>query len=480
MDNIETRKINKERIFEDVETSLVIARKMVMQIEYYLENEDLIEIKRDFLIKSKASIMQIIDKYNSDANILFRNPRGISPDDIISDFNKVFEIENAIYEYITLPTWKDYFSRANSNFKQGDSFRVIVHAGGEIINLPGRLGYKKNRNFDADYISASILTDEDVSMFQRHRVGLILEPNDAILCGSSTDSSTCIKSEPSIRTIYGFSSGKYIDTGALAFMVHDKWLTGIVTKIQHPAQIMQEVTRRNSHKLFGENGFVNEVVLDDSKAKVIGIFFKTNGKEINFSDYIHVKKLEALYKVPVTIINTSIYRRQGNEQIFTERENQAFETQIEKYSNPENFDFIRKHPGWTRQLLRNYYRDVVEGAEFDEDVRERISDVFSKILDYTYTKQEDKNDEWETIESKESSVVKIEKYSKDAHNYTLFLKCIGGKYWIETYVNGRLIETVDEDINEDNYLKFFEVYKSVLEKYENERVDDKNYSEFIR
>lgn len=477
---MELRKIRKENWSIDIETVIKLAQRMIIQIDYYINNEELNETERECLVKSKSKIMSTLAKYGDIDRMLLGFFDDKKKDEIIEDFERIFEIEDTIYKYITLPTWKKFFSGINPNFRQGDSFRYIVHAGSEIINLPGRLGYKKSRNFDADYISASILTNEDVTMFEKNRVGLILEANDSIICGSSHDSNTVISVMPSSRTIFKFNNGEYIDSGNFGFMSGNEDLTGMVTKIQHPAQVMQEVLQKNSGALFGENRGVNEVVLDDSKAKVIGIFFKTNGKEINLSDYIHVKKLEALYKVPVRIVNTSIYRKQSNQLMYTEEDDKRFEDQIMKYSNPENYKLISEHPGWTRQLLRHYYQEVVEGTCFEADAAERISVVFSKMLEFSYVVHEKRHNEWKSVENEDSSVVKIEQCSQSGRNYRLVLKCIDGNYSIECYINGRLVETVDENINEENHIKFFEVYKGLLERYESKLGDGEDYNNFIR
>ena len=54
---------------------------------------------------------------------------------------------------------------------------------------------------------------------------------------------------------------------------------------------------------------VNEIVLEDSKIEVVGVFFKTNGCEINLRDFERAVIMEKIYNVPLKIANSSIYRK---------------------------------------------------------------------------------------------------------------------------------------------------------------------------
>ena len=55
---------------------------------------------------------------------------------------------------------------------------------------------------------------------------------------------------------------------------------------------------------------INEVVLDESKVEVIGVFFKTNGCEINFMDFERAVIMQEAYNVPLKIVNSALYRQQ--------------------------------------------------------------------------------------------------------------------------------------------------------------------------
>ncbi|MBR3003214.1 MAG: hypothetical protein IKF38_06670 [Clostridia bacterium] len=475
-----TRKINHDdnHYSESIETSIAIAKKMIIQIDFYLENESLSEENKEYLVKSKETINEILKKYDNFLNQFIMDKKY---EEVAQDFETIFDIEDKIYQQITLTIWKNYFSNIRENFKQGDEFRYIVHAGREIINLPGKLGYKKSRNFDGDYISASILSNKDITMFEKNNVGLILEPNESIICAVATDAGTVIDGRQTERTVCDLGDGIYVNSGHTGFMVrNDENYTDIATKISHPALIEQETEQKNQKQVYGNTGYINEVVLDDKKAKVVGILFKTNGKEINFLDYVHVKKLEALYKVPVRIINTSIYRKQKGQPMFTEEENENFVKQLEKFSHPKNLKLVKKHPSWTRKLIHHYFTEVVEGAEFDEETKLKIDEVFAKIVEQTYyTENEEKV--WNIVETTEPNIIKSEQCVSRNTTLKIVLKKENGKYCIEQYINGIRMQKDDDDgFNQENIEVVYNLYKQQLQKFINNRETRIDYSDFTR
>ena len=490
-----SRKINREYLEYDnnKNTAICIAERMVVLIDYYLENENLLEDDAEFLKNSKMTIIDIIKKSKKARETPIFQPSSLpleeycrylmdleekEKDEFIKDMQIVFDLEDEIYKRITLPVWKKYFSNGNTTFKQGEEFHYIVHAGCEIINLPGRIGYKKNRNFKGDYISASILSDQDISTFENLNVGLILEANDAIISAVSIDAGTTINGMQTVRTVYDFENGIYVHSGGLGYMTDEKRnYREIATKIAHPAIIEQETAWNNREVKYGYAGGINEVVLDDGKVNVVGIFFKTNGREINLRDFIHVKKLEALYRVPVRIINTSLYRKQKGQEMFSEKDNEVFSRQLMKFSHPENLAFVREHPAWTRKLISHYFTEVVEGAEFDEETRQKIDKKDKK----THFFQRPRKEKWLTVESDDKTILKYEKYEYDGRIASIILRSKDGKYSVEPYLNGRPSVVVEYDeINDTNSELIYDYSKKGLEEYIDKIKDEKEYGDFLR
>ena len=60
---MELRKIRKENWSIDIETVIKLAQRMIIQIDYYINNEELNETERECLVKNKSKIMSTLAKY---------------------------------------------------------------------------------------------------------------------------------------------------------------------------------------------------------------------------------------------------------------------------------------------------------------------------------------------------------------------------------------------------------------------------------
>lgn len=417
-----TRKFNKMYNDEDIFDAFSISKRLIDQINYYLEHEELSEIERNFLEESKKTIQEIIDKYGSvlatinkisreqlsyGFNVMYNNSKyeNMSVEEsnaeyynssetlkqVKKDFEKIFEIEDSIHKLITLPLWKKYITSMETEIETGGKFAYIVHSGRNFIYLPGAPDYKKTRNLDGDYVSASLLTDKQMAMFNDSQVGLIIEPNDAIMCATSIDSGTNITSSERVRGVMELDNGRLCVCSGFPGKISrgDKKTT---TKIQSPGQVEAEsIERQKENPLSSKSEDVNEVVIDDSKIKVIGVFFKTTGCEINLNDYERALIMAQAYNVPIKLINKSIYRKKMGLDPYEREEYQRYSEEIKYWQNPENWDFIKQNPQGARELLENYFTDIVINGKYEKDIKEQIEDIFTKMIEYSY-RCNDRND----------------------------------------------------------------------------------------
>ena len=258
-----TRKFSTKYSEDDIYDAFTLAQTLLNQIEYYIQNEELSEIERKFLVESQKYIEELIKKYESGPSVrekisleqisfgfkTYNDPKyqALSAEEynriyqessetlkmFRKDFEKVFEIEETIYKLITIPLWKKSTTNIEIENKPGDEFTYIVHSGEGIIYLPGFPDYRKTRNINGDYVSASLITDKQMAMFLNSQVGLILKANEAIICSTEIDSGTNISFEPKIRTIIDFKNGTYVNSGVPGcFMLNGELLA--TTKIQSP------------------------------------------------------------------------------------------------------------------------------------------------------------------------------------------------------------------------------------------------------
>lgn len=265
---------------------------------------------------------------------------------------EVFDIEDEIHKKYTLELWKSYCTPVESNFNQGDNFRYIVHSGYGIIKLPGLPNYTKTRNIYGDFVSASLLSNEQMHMYNGN-VGLILEPNESIIASSIADSGTRIDTEQGMNSILDFGNGTFVNT---SLDPGDKGIKYIPTKIQSPQHLhkkfMKELERRNLDPL-AEGWPVNEVILDDRKIKVIGVFFRVNENQLLLSDFVRAHNMSVMYKVPLRIVNVDKYKKQGK---------------IEKESYENLRIMLKENIENNYDLIRLYLNEVGFAGEFCNDV----------------------------------------------------------------------------------------------------------------
>lgn len=286
---------------------------------------------------------------------------------------QLYSIEDEIHDKITLDLWKKYctpitgdYRIVNSNFRQGEEFRYIVHSGYNIIKLPGLPGHQKNRHVDGDFVSASLISNEQMHMYNGN-VGLILEPNESIIASSIGDSGTCISENQGLNSILEFGNGTYVNT------ILDIYAEKIPTKIQSPGQLQTEFMKkldRGNVDALDEGWPINEVILDDRRIKVIGVFFRVDEHTLALDDFVRAHNMSVMYKVPLRIVNVDRYKKQNKNH---------------DYENLRNM--IRKQIKDNFDLIRLYYNKVGFGAEFSNEAM----DVFYEELKKYLSRDHDKN-----------------------------------------------------------------------------------------
>ena len=123
-----TRKFSTKYSEDDIYDAFTLAQTLLNQIEYYIQNEELSEIERKFLVESQKYIEELIKKYESGPSVrekisleqisfgfkTYNDPKyqALSAEEynriyqessetlkmFRKDFEKVFEIEETIYK----------------------------------------------------------------------------------------------------------------------------------------------------------------------------------------------------------------------------------------------------------------------------------------------------------------------------------------------------------------------------------------------
>lgn len=199
-------------------------------------------------------------------------------------------------------------------------------------------------------------------------MGLILEPNEAIIASSIGDSGTKIDTEQGLNSVFDFGNGTFVNTRL-------DMVEYIPTKIQSPSHLhtefMKELDRGNVDAL-DEGWPVNEVILDDRKVKVIGVFFRVDEHELALHDFVRAHNMSIMYKVPLRIVNVDRYKKQNENHDYEELRN-MIRDQIQN-----NYD-----------LIRLYRSDVVFGAEFCNEAKNIFREEIERYLERDTGKNED-------------------------------------------------------------------------------------------
>ena len=238
--------------------------------------------------------------------------------------------------------------------------------------MPELPGYTKTRHIDGDFVSASLITNEQMHMYNGN-VGLILEPNEAIIASSIGDSGTRIGTEQGLNSVFDFENGTFVNTR----LDRAKY---IPTKIQSPRNLhvgfMNELKRMNVDGL-DEGWPVNEIILDDRRVKVIGVFFRVSENQLSLHDFIRAHNMSVMYKVPLRIINVDKYRNKE-------------ESEIHNYDELKNT--LNKEIKDNYDLIRLYLSNVVYAAEFSDEVKKIFQEAMERYQEPNNHKIEDEPD----------------------------------------------------------------------------------------
>lgn len=366
---------NDREVIRDINYAQDIGTKMVEQIEFYILYEDLNSDEKRYLENCKKVVEEILNKYEYSS----RDQKIESFDNFKMDFEKIFEFEESIYKSITLPLWKKFITPVEKELKPGDDFAYIVHCGEDIIYLPGFPGYRKTRNLDGDFVSSSLISNKQISTYLTSKVGLILNP-ESYICADVNDACTTIdrNNSESINRVLDFNNGKYIITRSVA------------TKIQSPKHLQNESIKKykNLNPLLNMGGFYNEVVLNDSIVKVLGVFLQTNGCEINLEDYHRAMVMRKVYNVPLKVENMALHRKNAGYLPYESDDYDKFINRLQYWNDMNNVE--REFENCTfqeiKELLEGYYDDVVVATCYDETIKHLIYETFMRIIEHYYFK----------------------------------------------------------------------------------------------
>ena len=358
---------------------LKIARKAMIYRSY---NNDICvlipQYKLEEQLEEKCDIQQIEKVYK----------------EIYKDYQICFELESQIHQDIVIPIWKEYLTKYNPQYEQGEHFAYLFHSGGGFVVLPGTKQYQSkepDNNYKTDFISASLITEKEMESGNTN-VGILVGIKDkTILTSFGSDCGTRDSSEKSVTNIKNNEkTGNSVSIGLARMDLP-------VSKLGTPKNIERQAMKAsisNTGEILNAGKWIapiyTEVVVDKEDFELEAILFKTTGCDINFKDFLVAKQMEMYYGKPLQIINQSICREKANLSPYTKQEEERFEKQLEFFSDSNNYKIFDQNPILFKNLIKLYYQEVIEKAGFKGEAKIKAQVICLKIAEYLNSVIEEK------------------------------------------------------------------------------------------
>jgi len=200
--------------------------------------------------------------------------------------NMSFSIEDKYMPFVA-EKWNQYLT--NPNEFNPNNFRLVVHAGSGILKLPGHPNYVVNELRNNTDISASLITDNHLELFQNCSVALSLRVDASNFISADIEDCATVRGEhANINTVKKIGN-TYIKVGHAG-----------KAKPPNTLSLPQTILTKNK-KLPFQFDLYNEIVLDKTTTVINGSLFIMGG-HFQFYDFVCAKKMAQMYGVPFIII----------------------------------------------------------------------------------------------------------------------------------------------------------------------------------
>ena len=363
---------HKQNLSKDDESRLSTLNDLINSIFYHTKTLSspcvlIPQLKKEIELKRELHVQEIRDIYLQ----------------IYLDYQRCFEIESIIQQKFVIPKWKNYLTKFSDQYKQGEHFAVLFHSGGGFVILPGMKDYSSKKSdhdseHKTDFLSTSLITDKEMESGNTN-VGIIVSiKNQTILAASGSD---CGTREFTGKSVLDIKRNEKTGNNVRTFTP--------ISKLGTPKYIEKQAmkaSKLNTGEILNAGKWIcpiyTEVVVDKEDFELEAIFFKTTGCDLNFKDYFVAKQMEMYYKKPLRIVNQSICRENAKLTPYTAEEIERFKKQLAFFSNTNNYTVFKQNPVLFKNLIKLYYHEVIERAEFKKEVKEKAQIICIRIIEY--------------------------------------------------------------------------------------------------
>lgn len=284
------------------------------------------------------------------------------------DLKEIFELEEKLSKLSTTITCNSVTKF--EDIKNGEPFIVFGHATDYLPGTPDMKNYRKGGH---QYLSCSLLTNNELNTFNNCKISYVYEPaENNLILSCYFDSATGTFYHPGFHTVKEVKVNNRVEYISAGY-IHDD--SRAVTKISTPKVVEKLSIERELEtqpELFDyENCLTNETVLDREQSKCSGALLIGNGGDLLIYEFVHLKHNNIKFKC----INKGLYRVAHNLKPYTEKEYEEFLYQLDKLPSLINMYNL------TEKDLLAYYNEVIIPMKYNEEIMAILDNYFSKYID---------------------------------------------------------------------------------------------------
>lgn len=296
----------------------------------------------------------------------------------VNDINKIEEN----LQSITKKMWQNYLTPV-TDYKEGESFHFLIHNASktdlEGTTLNEHYG-RKGR------ISTSLITDQQMGVYGRHRYGFIYPPDTKIITAG-------------YRDIYSYETlkeGNFSQNDSNSSLLAPNAINQYC--IEKTIENNGEILNRDNANIY------NEVLIDATNIKPVGIFCLTFGEKDLSEDYVSAKNLAEKNNLPLIEIDISLYRTKNNiGYVYTDREPLTLKEQDEfvkkflsQYYRTKNYDINLQYMSIEADYQK--YHDMIIDMFLDLKQTGKVSkETLFKLYETKINEKRDKGDEFNVL-----------------------------------------------------------------------------------
>lgn len=341
------------KYLKDIEKKEIYDRSLKLVESFKKKYPDLNEIDsiifKDLINKENATFLCDHGYYKEDASRV-----GLEFEE---DLHKIFEMEEELNKIAG-----EYFSKSMTSFeeiKNGEEFITVGHSSFNIPGTPNSINYNDR---GPKYLSCSLFSNMELNAFNHSNIVYLVDINQQnFILASYFDISIREDDYPSIFAIKK-ENKKYLIAGYGEDT--KKFTITIATPRVVEKMSVERETKENGSLYKYDNGLTNEVVLDREKTNFRNALLIGCETDLMIIEYFYLKA----QNIPFKCINKGLYMEKEGLDRFDEGKLNILKEELKSINM------------YDKEVLEDYYKDVVLEMNYSERVLSIINESFSQYI----------------------------------------------------------------------------------------------------